>query len=323
MSLLLYTEHVSNENPNVTVLSDQELEASINSLKQEILNLSPPTPSGNATYSVQPIPKPITKQPHCTTCGHIVKGYKKSKDQEKFCPQCPRQTCSPSGKQDQCDRQQYQSNQQPPSIANLVLFTTTKFPGQVKEILLPSHLSQSELSSSGGSNACTVISILTGLKFLKHELHFPQPNAASSCINAYRDLIKDGNLLYEIIDPPVFSPNLYVTDVLDCIDLPLEIPTDYIAVWDKHQLLQHFENFCGHHKCTVLIIPPDKSVTVCFCQDLVLLLDSHKHYIEGGIISSCTTERVADFINYLESMAQKSWGVTLGGSNFTELNLIT
>ena len=80
------TEHASNENPDITALSDQELEASINSLKQEILNLTRPPPSGNATYSVRPIPN--TKQPHCTVCGHIVKSHEKSKDQEKFCRHC-------------------------------------------------------------------------------------------------------------------------------------------------------------------------------------------------------------------------------------------
>ena len=93
--------------PAVKEIDDKELESTILSLKQEILSLSPPAPSYNATFSVQPIPMPITKQPHCTICSHMVKGLKKSDSQEKFCPLCPQQKYSSSGKAIPCICQQH------------------------------------------------------------------------------------------------------------------------------------------------------------------------------------------------------------------------
>ena len=129
----------------------------------------------------------------------MVKGHK-SNSQEKFCPICPQQKCSSSGKAIPCICQQHSSLQQPSPTSALVLVTTTTCPGQVREILLPAHLCQSELSSTGGSDACTVISVLSGLKFLRNEFPQPQLNATITCTDTYQNIIKDGNL-YEIIDP--------------------------------------------------------------------------------------------------------------------------
>ena len=56
----------------------------------------------------------------------------------------------------------------------------------------------------------------------------------------------------------------------------------------------------------MLIIQPDKSMTVCFNKNMVLLLDSYKYYNGGGIITYAPNDKLNDSVNYLETMAQKS-----------------
>ena len=52
----------------------------------------------------------------------------------------------------------------------------------------------------------------------------------------------------------------------------------------------------------VLIVPPDKSMVLCFNQTSICLFESHTHGLQGGIIVTSSSENVSHYVKY-----QKGW----------------
>lgn len=71
----------------------------------------------------------------------------------------------------------------------------------------------------------------------------------------------------------------------------------------------------------VLIVPPDKSMVICFDQTVRSLFESHSHGQQGAIISASSSGNVAHFVQYLERMVMRDWQTHLHGANLAVLGL--
>ena len=99
----------------------------------------------------------------------------------------------------------------------------------------------------------------------------------------FTNVMIKGNQLHDSFNLPVQQPNLEVTQVLqhgqnDKHLKKLEIISDldFFTMRDlEEHLMQH------HHMhpsfAAVLIVPPDKSVVICFYQTSICLFESHTH----------------------------------------------
>ena len=93
------------------------------------------------------------------------------------------------------------------------------------EFILLQELCQHSLSANGmASNDCTVIALLTVLRFLQCDLNIPKNGieGIQSMLIQLREVMIKGNTLYSIINPPSHNPNLTVGDVLTSVSFPLE-----------------------------------------------------------------------------------------------------
>ena len=163
-----------------------------------------------------------------------------------------------------------------------VYLTTTAY-------ILPNGLSQFSLSSNGfNNNACTVISVLVGLRFLQEDLNIPtgeNEDIFQTTLQQYREIMIEGNT-YSIIDPPSEQPNPTVQDVLSSINFLLE-EIAFVAV-NKHLSfagkLSKMNKMPETRHANISIVLPDKSMTGIQHKNNVCLLDSHCHKDKGGLI---------------------------------------
>ena len=68
----------------------------------------------------------------------------------------------------------------------------------------------------------------------------------------------------------------------------------------------------------VLIVPPDKSMVLCFDQTAISHFESHSHEQKGAIISTSSSGNVGHFVEYLE---MQNWQTHLHGANLAALGL--
>ena len=71
----------------------------------------------------------------------------------------------------------------------------------------------------------------------------------------------------------------------------------------------------------VLIVPPHKSMVLCFDQTSICLFASHTHGLQGGIIATSSSGNVSHFFKYLERMVMQDSKNGLQGSNIAVLKL--
>ena len=154
------------------------------------------------------------------------------------CNFCPSNTCTSSSISTNCSchwhqqhqgqqaNQQQQTNQHQPVLP----VTPAKAPVQqvqsvtvianqhndVTEWLLPNHLSQSTIGGRmTGSNACTVMALLTGRHSLEGALAIPKELKDLGQTNPfYSKMIFKGNHIYNAFKLPANQPNLDVQNVL-------------------------------------------------------------------------------------------------------------
>lgn len=96
----------------------------------------------------------------------------------------------------------------------------------------------------------------------------------------------------------------------------LEIIEDlgFFSVQDlQDHITQH------HHQhlifAAVLIVPPDKSMVLCFDHTTISLFESHRHGPQGGLIATSSSGNINNFIRYLAGMVMRDWGAQLQGPN--------
>ena len=70
--------------------------------------------------------------------------------------------------------------------------------------------------------------------------------------------------------------------------------------------------------CTILIVPPDKSILICFdhTERIMALFESHKHQGYGGLIAVGCYDDIRGFIMYIENMVAWDWQLSGGMLDF-------
>ena len=170
----------------------------------------------------------------------------------------------------------------------------------------------------GGSNACTVIALLAGRHFL--EITLPIPNQLKDLnqtipIYMYSQLIFKGNHIYSTFNLPAQQLNLDAQNVLqqnheEFQKIQIDVDMGFVSTQDLEDVLAQHRN--QHPKfAAVLIVPPDKSILLCFNQRSVSLLESHTHGLRGGIIATSLSGNTRYFVRYLERMVMRDWQTQL------------
>ena len=225
------------ENLGVREMEKEDYENLIEKLNNELANLSqPPQPCLASNANQRPSQNTScnstapTAPPHCSKCHHP--GHKRENNSVMKCNFCPSNTCTSSGISTQCSCQWHQQHQQQTTNQDqpVLPVTAAKAPVQqvqsvtvianqhhdVTEWLLPNYLSQSTIGGRmSGSNACTVIALLTGFHFLEGALAIPKElKDLSQTIPFYSKMIFKGNHIYNTFNLPANQPKLDVQNVL-------------------------------------------------------------------------------------------------------------
>ncbi|CAB3996466.1 hypothetical protein AC249_AIPGENE6730 [Paramuricea clavata] len=191
------------------------------------------------------------------------------------------------------------------------------------EWLLPQSISQSNLSyNTSGSNACTIISVLGALN-LSRKSYFPTSVQEINEAAAYfKQIMIKGNRLYQTLNIESSTPNLHVVDVsltkLPALTMTIKEDTGFFTEDDMVQKLESIRQE-NPVMVGVLIIAPDKSMVIYMDQKKIGLMDSHSHGQHGGLIVTCFSSNVKDFVTYVSKMAKQYWNTSLAGANFTIL----
>ena len=273
--------------------------------------------------------KQVRRPPHCKLCGHATKGHCKSTQGMKSCSQCPNGQCSSDGEGVNCHCDWHkQTNLLHENTTHVQYHLETVNYSHATEFILPEELFQYKLSIDGlTSNACTLIAMLTGLKFLLGELEIPSPDSPDDIerlLLIYRQIMIEGNTLHAIINPPAHQPNLTISDVLQCLNFPLtEAP--FAAVHDvenlEYELVTSFDNSKGN-TMHVLMVPPDKSMVILQSKRRAALLDSHIHKGKGGTILLGEQSHTQQFALSVQCILSRDWNASLEFANLSLLTLI-
>ncbi|KAJ7383726.1 hypothetical protein OS493_026257 [Desmophyllum pertusum] len=218
-----------NEHVDVRGMEREEFENVIGKLNDQISNLNPPPQPhviSDAHHGLTSNTRTSTSKapPHCTKRHHPVRGHKRSHSNPHItCNFCPNSICVSSSSECTCvwhrtNRSQSRSRQQTPQPATETqrIPVTVNQHLDVTEWLLPSYICQSTIGGGQtGSNACTVIALLTGLNFLQSTLSIPnQLQDLNQTIPVYCQLIFKGNHIYSSFNLPPNQPNLDIKVVL-------------------------------------------------------------------------------------------------------------
>ena len=124
---------------------------------------------------------------------------------------------------------------------------------------------------------------------------------------------------------PAHQPNLDVRQLLQQNDQhfrKLKIIADmgFFSVQDLEDYLTQYHQL--HPKfAAVLIVPPDKTMVLCFSQEGICLFESHKHGQHGAVVASSTSGNISNFVRYLQTMVIRDWQTQLQGANVAILGL--
>ena len=144
-------------------------------------------------------------------------------------------------------------------------------------------------------------------------------------IPIYSHLIFKGNHIYSSFNIPAQQPNLDVKDVLhynhDSFQ-KIKLIAD-VVIFTTEDLKNYLICYRQQNQkfAVVLIVPPDKTMVLCFHKTSICLFESHRHGHQGGIIASSSSGNTSDFVRYLETMVVRDWQTQLQGSNIAVLGL--
>ena len=228
------TDDSPNEIPGLREIESEEFDSIIRQLNDELANLNPATQSftnsNQRPVNSTSAPSPNKAPPHCRKCYHPVRGHKRLNNNTLVkCNFCEDSICSVSsdtssskcpcswhrayqGNKSSCSNQSATSSR-PDTVR---ISVTKKLHLDVTEWLMPSYICQSSVGGGlSGSNACTVIAVLTGQHFLEETLPIPkQLQDLNLVIPLYVNLMMKGNQIYQSFQLPAQQPNLEVRQVL-------------------------------------------------------------------------------------------------------------
>ena len=143
--------------------------------------------------------------------------------------------------------------------------------------------------------------MLTARHFLEGEIFIPQQlEDITQVIPLYSPLILKGNHIYSLFHVPAQQPNLEVKEVLDYNNeefqkIVLIADLGFFTVEDLESYLARYH--CQHPTfAAVLIVPPDKTMVLCFRNASICLFESHRHGHHGGIIASSSSGNAHNFV---------------------------
>ena len=320
-------------------MEQDEFENIIRLLHHEIASLNPtsqplPISSHNQRLTRASNTSETTTKlsPHCRKCRHPVRGHKRSNSSQVKCDFCPNNVCTVNSGNSfsRCNcswhRENDTQNNTPPAPTYQITVTTNQHM-DVTEWLLPPNICQSTIAGSLiGSNACTVIAMLTACHFLEGKIFIPQQlQDITQVIPLYSQLILKGNHIYSLFHVPVQQPNLKVKEVLQYNNeefQKIELIADlgFFTVEDLESYLARYH--CQHPTfAAVLIVPPDETMVLCFRNASICPFESHRHGHQGGIIASSSSGNAHNFVRYVERMVVRDWQTQLQGSNIAALGL--
>lgn len=278
----------------------------------------------------------IITNPNFKNQGHRKQGSHRS------CHYCPSGICAESQTPSCCPCSYHQESaslppsstlpqsqpQQPSSSqsASIPSIRVTEIQhNTITEWILPNTLHQAQIAGRQGSNACTVISLLTGQHFLRGIIQIPETSTdLSQTIPIYCQLIHEGNQIYDSFNMPINQPNLQVREVLrksqSFQDIKQTLDMGFFFTIDIKRFLEQLIQQPDYtNSFVVLIVPPDKTLVICFNRTLICAFDSHRHRHHGGVIATGLLNNIQDFVSYLEMMVLRDWGTHLPGSNIAVL----
>lgn len=329
-------------NIQVREMEMEEYNNIIEELNSSLANMDAPLQPSDISNTNQASTLPDTpssRPPHCRKCCHPVRGHKRSNSSQITCDFCPNNICVANvnglsscictwHRESSSLHAQNTSQAVPPQRAEIQIPVTENNYPNVTEWVLPFQICQSNIAGRQfGSNACTVIALLSGLHFLKGTFAIPKllPDL-NQTLPVYSQLIHEGNQIYDSFNMPPQQPNLDVRQVLQQNNgnfqgLRITSDTGFFTTQDLEDFLIQTVQQQQQSFFAVLIVPPDKSLLLCFSQTSVCLFESHSHGLQGGIISTGKSNEILNFVHYLEIMVNRDWGSQLMGSNITLLQL--
>ena len=331
-------DNISNETnkevddvPCVEEITEAEVMNKIGELTKELYSLSPPSYLiSEGLSSSDCISSNDNRRHHCRICQHEIKGHKKISDNKKHCPICPGSTCSASGHCIPCTCDFHSSQQEVSTHEESLILSSYFFVrDHISKCIFPSQISQEQMARSFWCNACTVISLYTGISFLDKTLHLSSGDITEELAMQYKACIQLGVSVYEnILNPPDNQPNLSVTDVLSQIRLPLRDPGNFKGIMIDDTSETSFEvvvaNACSEpgRKCLLFILQPDHSIVFCMNHDTIAAFDSHQYGNNFGAMIMCGRLDYFDsFMAQFHHSMREGYGKTVRGANYNQLEL--
>ena len=143
-------------------------------------------------------------------------------------------------------------------------------------------------------------------------------------MSAFASISKCGNIMYRQINLPPGQVNLDVIEAIatrsDQFSLMI---TEDIGIFSTESLQSKMQKIVqiSEDTCTILIVPPDKSILICFdhTQRIMALFETHKHQGNGDLIAVRCYDDIRRFIMYIEHMVARDWQTRIPGTNMTVL----
>ena len=136
------------------------------------------------------------------------------------------------------------------------------------------------------------------MSFLYGNRSIPKQTAdLNKTIPEYIQMLKNGNDVYESFNLPPQSPNLDVQPILDKHESNFSRHWLFLTEELGNKLIDIVQS---SQKCfCVLIVPPEKSMLLCFTEDAICLFESHSHGQHGGLIANSNTCNIHNFVIYI------------------------
>ena len=259
-----------------------------------------------------------------------MKGHKGKNKADKSCSMCPNNCCSSDGKSLKCKCDYHSTTgievgQSLPPLEGSTMITSDG----VHTFFFSPAICQGALSWSIGSNACTVISLLTGISFLNNEFQLPAGHEMpEKVVSMYKEKIIQGNGMYEIIDLPDNQMNLSIADIAGQIYLPIKDPGNWNGIMVDGQGEDNFSCLVAEaisrpgRKAFVFILDPDHAFCLCIDDNTIAVFDSHRSSVsQGAAILFAPLAKVSSFLFIFHATIRRCYACSIEGANYVDLQL--
>ena len=148
-------------------------------------------------------------------------------------------------------------------------------------------------------------------KFLYGQLSIPTLENVLSCIAAFADTVREGNMHYNTLNLTSHQSNLDVNETLQTRDDNFGLKTtDELGLFSPLCLKNKISDITHHQENSgaILITPPE--MLLCFnkSQQTLALYESHAHGNNGGLITACQYNNIHNSVSYLNDTCGRYWG---------------